>query len=200
MHHLFCKNYSINVSNVDLGPYFYIHMIYTYALLVIGFIKIIKTSIKRAGFLSFGTILIIIGACAPVIPNLLASLQIISMDTYVTPIMFLITAICFYISIFKLNSFDAVPIALKSIVDIMTDAFIVVEKNGNISYANKTFLDNLSPLVNLNINDNLFKKINKSKNRTYNGLITAIEYAEKTQNLTKRSWHISQSKVRKFFV
>ena len=199
MHHLFCKNYSINVSNVDLGPYFYIHMIYTYALLVIGFIKIIKTSIKRAGFLSFGTILIIIGACAPVIPNLLASLQIISMDTYVTPIMFLITAICFYISIFKLNSFDAVPIALKSIVDIMTDAFIVVEKNGNISYANKTFLDNLSPLVNLNINDNLFKKINKSKNRTYNGLITAIEYAEKTQNLTKRSWHISQSKIRKFF-
>ena len=91
------------------------------------------------------------------------------------------------------------PIALKSIVDIMTDAFIVVEKNGNISYANKTFLDNLSPLVNLNINDNLFKKINKSKNRTYNGLITAIEYAEKTQNLTKRSWHISQSKIRKFF-
>ena len=80
------------------------------------------------------------------------------MDTYVTPIMFLITAICFYISIFKLNSFDAVPIALKSIVDIMTDAFIVVEKNGNISYANKTFLDNLSPLVNLNINDNLLKK------------------------------------------
>ena len=51
----------------------------------------------------------------------------------------------------------------------------------------------------MNINDNLFKKINKSKNRTYNGLITAIEYAEKTQNLTKRSWHISQSKIRKFF-
>lgn len=47
MHRLFCKNYSINVSDVDLGPYFYVHMIYTYALLVIGFIKIIKTSIKE---------------------------------------------------------------------------------------------------------------------------------------------------------
>ena len=41
--------------------------------------------------------------------------------------------------------------------------------------------------------------VDESKNRTYNGLITAIEYAEKTQNLTKRSWHISQSKIRKFF-
>ena len=198
-HHLFCKNYSINVSDVDLGPYFYVHMIYTYALLVIGFIKIIKTSIKRAGFLSIGSILIIIGACAPIIPNLLASLQIISMDTYVTPIMFLITAICFYISIFKLNSFDAVPIALKSIVDIMTDSFIVVEINGNISYANKTFLGNIAPLVNLNINDNLFEKANGSKERSYGGLIKAIEYSKNTGNLTKRSWHISKSKVRRFF-
>ena len=199
MHHLFCKNYSINVSDVNLGPYFYVHMIYTYSLLVIGFIKIIKTSIKRAGFLSFGTILIIIGACAPIIPNLLASLQIISMDTYVTPIMFLITAICFYISIFKLNSFDAVPIALKNVVNIMTDAFIVVEKNGNVSYANKSFTENLASLVNIKINDNLYEKLNNSKNRGYSSLIKAVEYAEKTGNLTRRSWHISNSKARKFF-
>lgn len=199
LHHLFCENYSINVSDVDLGPYFYIHMIYTYSLLVIGFIKIIKTSIKRAGFISLGTILIIIGACAPIIPNLLASLQIMSMDTYVTPIMFLITAICFYISIFKLNSFDAVPIALKNIVDIMTDSFIVIEKNGNVSYANKTFIDSLTPLINLNVNDNLFEKVNTSKKIGYGGLLKAIEYAEKTGNLTRRSWHISNSKARRFF-
>ena len=199
MHHLFCKNYSINVSDVDLGPYFYVHMIYTYALLVIGFIKIIKTSIKRAGFISLGTILIIIGACAPIIPNLLASLQIMSMDTYVTPIMFLITAICFYISIFQLNSFDAVPIALKNIVNIMTDAFIVIEKNGNVEYVNKSFIDNLAPLVKLNLNDNLYEKMKHSKHTSYSGLIKAIQYAEKTGNLTRRSWHISNSKVRKFF-
>ena len=199
MHYLFCKNYSINVSDVDLGPYFYVHMIYTYALLVIGFIKIIKTSIKRAGFISLGTILIIIGACAPIIPNLLASLQIMSMDTYVTPIMFLITAICFYISIFQLNSFDAVPIALKNIVNIMTDAFIVIEQNGNVAYANKSFIDNLAPLVKLNLNDNLYEKMKHSKHTSYSGLKKAIQYAEKTGNLTRRSWHISNSKVRKFF-
>ena len=199
LHHLFCKNYSINVSDVVLGPYFYIHMIYTYALLVIAFIKIIKTAVVRAGFLSLGTLLIIIGASAPIIPNLLASLQIISMDTYVTPIMFLITAICFYISIFKLNSFDAVPIALKNILNIMTDAFIVIEKNGNVSYVNKSFLDNLKPLVDLNINDNLYEKIKTSKHTSYTGLIKAIEYAENTGKLTRRSWHISNSKARKFF-
>ena len=199
MHHLFCKNYSINVSDVDLGPYFYVHMVYTYALMVIAFIKIIKTSVVRAGFLSFGTLLIIIGASAPIIPNLLASLQIMSMDTYITPIMFLVTAICFYISIFKLNSFDAVPIALKNIVNIMTDAFIVIEKNGNVSYVNKSFIDNLAPIVKLNLNDNLYEKMNDSKHTSYSGLTKAIDYAEKTGNLTRRSWHISNSKVRKFF-
>ncbi len=198
-HNLFCKNYSINVSDVELGPYFYIHMIYTYTLLAIGFIKIIITSIKKAGFLSFGTILIILGASAPLITNLLASLQIMSMDTYVTPIMFLITAICFYISIFKLNSFDAVPIALKNVVNIMTDAFIVVEKDGKISYANKSFSEFLTPLTKIKVNDNLFNDFNIKNNVHYQRLIKAIEISERKNILVKRNWKIDTSKSKKFF-
>ena len=198
-HNLFCKNYSINVSDVELGPYFYIHMIYTYTLLAIGFIKIIITSIKKAGFLSFGTILIILGASAPLITNLLASLQIMSMDTYVTPIMFLITAICFYISIFKLNSFDAVPIALKNVVNIMTDAFIVVEKDGKISYANKSFSEFLTPLTKIKVNDNLFNDFNIKNNVHYQRLIKAIEISERKNIVVKRNWKIDTSKSKKFF-
>lgn len=198
-HHLFCSNYSINVSDVNLGPYFYVHMIYTYALLMIGFIKIIRISIKRTGVLSLGTFLMIIGALAPIIPNLLASLQILSMDTYVTPIMFLITAVCFYISIFKLNSFDAVPIALKSVTDIMTDSFIVVEKDGIISYANKTFIDKLSHITGLKVRDNLFEKIKSSQKISYTNLAKAISIAESKDHLVKYNWNIETSSHKSYF-
>lgn len=194
LHHLFCKSYAINVADVQLGPYFYVHMLYTYLLILVAFIKLIKTSISKAGFLSFGTILIILGACAPIIPNLLASLQLISMDTYITPIPYLITAICFYISIFKLNSFDAVPIALKNIVDIMTDAFIVVEKDGTITYSNNAFNTNLSKMIGIKLNDNFCNIINTNKKLKLSKLNNLIKKSEKNNTVETFDWSFNSEK------
>lgn len=194
LHHLFCKSYTINVADVQLGPYFYVHMLYTYLLILVAFIKLIKTSISKAGFLSFGTILIILGACAPIIPNLLASLQLISMDTYITPIPYLITAICFYISIFKLNSFDAVPIALKNIVDIMTDAFIVVEKDGTITYSNNAFNTNLSKMIGIKLNDNFYNIINTNKKLKLSKLNNLIKKSEKNNTVETFDWSFNSEK------
>lgn len=194
LHHLFCKSYAINVADVQLGPYFYVHMLYTYLLILVAFIKLIKTSISKAGFLSFGTILIILGACAPIIPNLLASLQLISMDTYITPIPYLITAICFYISIFKLNSFDAVPIALKNIVDIMTDAFIVVEKDGTITYSNNAFNTNLSKMIGIKLNDNFYNIINTNKKLKLSKLNNLIKKTEKNNTVETFDWSFNSEK------
>ena len=194
LHHLFCKSYAINVADVQLGPYFYVHMLYTYLLILVAFIKLIKTSISKAGFLSFGTILIILGACAPIIPNLLASLQLISMDTYITPIPYLITAICFYISIFKLNSFGAVPIALKNIVDIMTDAFIVVEKDGTITYSNNAFNTNLSKMIGIKLNDNFYNIINTNKKLKLSKLNNLIKKSEKNNTVETFDWSFNSEK------
>lgn len=194
LHHLFCKSYAINVADVQLGPYFYVHMLYTYLLILVAFIKLIKTSISKAGFLSFGTILIILGACAPIIPNLLASLQLISMDTYITPIPYLITAICFYISIFKLNSFDAVPIALKNIVDIMTDAFIVVEKDGTITHSNNAFNTNLSKMIGIKLNDNFYNIINTNKKLKLSKLNNLIKKSEKNNTVETFDWSFNSEK------
>lgn len=194
LHHLFCKSYAINVADVQLGPYFYVHMLYTYLLILVAFIKLIKTSISKAGFLSFGTILIILGACAPIIPNLLASIQLISMDTYITPIPYLITSICFYISIFKLNSFDAVPIALKNIVDIMTDAFIVVEKDGTITYSNNAFNTNLSKMIGIKLNDNFYNIINTNKKLKLSKLNNLIKKSEKNNTVETFDWSFNSEK------
>lgn len=194
LHHLFCKSYAINVADVQLGPYFYVHMLYTYLLILVAFIKLIKTSISKVGFLSFGTILIILGACAPIIPNLLASLQLISMDTYITPIPYLITAICFYISIFKLNSFDAIPIALKNIVDIMTDAFIVVEKDGTITYSNNAFNTNLSKMIGIKLNDNFYNIINTNKKLKLSKLNNLIKKSEKNNTVETFDWSFNSEK------
>ena len=199
LHHLFCEVYAVNVSDAKIGPYFYIHLIYTYVLMLFAFVKIVKTSIQKAGFLSFGTILIIIGACAPIIPNLLSSLQIISIEAYTTPILYLITAICFYISIFKLNSFDAVPIALKNIVDIMTDAFIVIEKDGTVTYCNKTFTDYLSSFMKIDLNSNFYTVIQKNKLLNLSSLEKKMKEVQTSHHFIQYNWHFTYKNKEKYF-
>ena len=189
LHHLFCKFYSVNVTDAVLGPYFYVHLVYTYALMLFSFFKIVKTSVQKAGFLSFGTILIVIGACAPIIPSFLSSLQIIAIEAYTTAILYLITAVCFYISIFKLNSFDAVPIALKNIVDIMTDAFIVVEKDGTITYCNKPFLDYLSNFMKIGLNDNFYTAIQSNKKLNLSNLENDMKQIQTSRRLVLYDWN-----------
>ncbi len=199
LHHIFVKQYSVNVTDAVIGPYFYVHMVYTYALMLVAFVKIVKTSIKRAGFLSFGTILLVIGACAPVVPSLLSSLQIFAIEAYTTAILYLVTAICFYISIFKLNSFDAVPIALKNIVDIMADAFIVVEKDGTMTYCNKAFTDSLSDLIGIHLNDNFYEMIQKNKSLNLKHLMKDIKKTESSHKITTYDWEFTHQGGKRYF-
>lgn len=198
-HHLFCQQYSIDVSKVRFGTYFYVHTIYTYLLLIIAFAIIIKSSIDKSGFLSVGTILIIIGALAPIIPSILGVSQTISIDTYVTPIMFLITAICFYISIFKLKVLDTVPVALKNIMDIMTDAFIVIEKDGSVGYINKTYYDKIFKIINIKTGENFYNIIEKNEMINSKEIMKHIEASKHIEKATTYKWNVENNNIKEYF-
>lgn len=128
-HKLFYVQYSTIISEVEFGPYFYIHMIYTYGILILAFINVIITSIRKSGFLSLTTFLLISGALAPLIPNVLGSFKIISISIYVTPISFIFTSVLYYIAVFNLKALNITPIALRTVINNMSDAFIVVSND-----------------------------------------------------------------------
>ena len=48
-HHLFYKVYSSNLNEMIYGPYFYVHSIYTYGLLLISIGIMINASLKNSG-------------------------------------------------------------------------------------------------------------------------------------------------------
>ena len=85
-HYLFYEQYSINIAETVYGPYMTVHNIYSYVILAIGIIYMLKFSIKNAGFFSKQSILIILGILVPVIVNVLGTFKIIPMSIYTTPI------------------------------------------------------------------------------------------------------------------
>lgn len=140
-HHLFYKIYSyLYLSDCKVGPYMIIHNIYSYTLLFLGVIQMVNVASKNSGFFSKQTLLIVVGISIPLITNILGTLKIISMTVYITPISFAFTMLFFAISIFKFKFLGVTPVALQTIVNRISDSYLVLNENLLITDFNSTFL------------------------------------------------------------
>ena len=139
-HHLFYKVYSSNLNEMVYGPYFYVHSIYTYGLLLVSIGIMINSSLKNSGSFSKQTILIIIGTMFPILVNLLGTFKIYNMNVCLTPISFSIAVIFYTFAILKFNFLKITPIALQKIVDRISDGYVVLDEDNIITDFNKTFL------------------------------------------------------------
>lgn len=140
-HHLFYKIYSyLYLSDCKVGPYMIIHNIYSYTLLFLGVIQMVNVASKNSGFFSKQTLLIVVGISVPLITNILGTLKIISMTVYITPISFAFTMLFFALSIFKFKFLGVAPVALQTIVNRISDSYLVLNENLLITDFNSTFL------------------------------------------------------------
>ena len=179
-HHLFYVNYSTEMDKTITGPYFMVHSLYSYCLLFIGLLYLIRYSIKNSGFFSKQSVFIMIGTLIPIVLNILGTFKIIPMSVYITPISFAFAMLFYAIAIFKFQFLKVSPIALQRVVDRMSDAYVVVNSENeiidfnqaifNISDAknsdlrNKNIFDVLRKFPAINIDTEKFKEtLNKSK-------------------------------------
>ena len=197
-HHLFYKEYSMSLSTA-YGPWFYVHTYYTYLLLAISLIKLLRYSIKNSGFFSKQAIMLIIGSLVPIVVNMLGSIGSVSVSIYATPIAFSVTIICFTIGIFKFDLFKLTPIALQEIVDRISDGYVVLDENNMITDFNKTFLDifKLKPVDIRSKNLIRFLQQKQISSR----VVTKIESSINKANITETTVSFEQhfEKIKKYF-
>ena len=139
-HHLFYKDYVTDFSPNVIGPYFYVHTYYTYALFIISAFILLKYSIKNSGFFSRQATFILIGILVPVVVNVLGFMNIITMSAYLTPITFTFSILFFALAIFKFNFLGVAPIALQTIVDRISDSFVILNEDYEVTDYNATFI------------------------------------------------------------
>lgn len=139
-HHLFYEHYSVNLDETTYGPYKVVHDIYSYLMLLIGIFYMLRVAYRNSGFFSKQSLLIVAGVSIPVIINVLGTLKIIPMTIYVTPITFTIALLFFTFAIFKFKFLGVTPIALRTIVDRISDSYIVLSDDFTITDFNATLL------------------------------------------------------------
>lgn len=164
IHHLFYKEYSLNLNDMKYGSYFYVHTIYSYGLTFMSIALLIYASIKSSGFFSKQSALMLLGTLIPTCINLLGYLGIINITVYATPISFNIALFFYAIAIFRFKFLSISPIALQRIVDRISDSYIVLNEDFIITDFNKTFLDTFK-FDDSNIrNVSIYNLINNSNN------------------------------------
>lgn len=168
IHHLFYKYYSTNLNDCVSGSYLIVHNIYSYSILLVGIIYILKAARRSSGFFSKQSVLILLGVSVPIVTNILGTFKIVPMTIYATPISFTIALLCFAIAIFKFKFLGVAPIALQIIVNKISDSYLVLNDDMTIVDFNTTFL-NTFKLKNENIREqNISEFVQNHKQYKFN--------------------------------
>ncbi len=197
-HHLFYVKYGILNVDTVFGAYFPIHSLYTYILILISVYYLIHFSIKNSGFFSKQSLLLIIGTLIPLIVNIIGLFGI-EMSIYITPISFTFTVLFYSLAILKFNFLNVSPIAIQTVVDRMSDGYLVLDVNNTIIDFNKTFIHatNLSPTKLRGTDIFTLLETEKLLNMNSNLLQKNIERAKSTDKTS--SFDLSLPKKDKYF-
>ena len=199
LHHLFYREYSVYLNLSKFGPFLDFFTVYSYISLAGAFILMLLASIKRSGFISAQTFTILLGLLVPVIGNMIGVLGFVQTTVYVTPILLSATAVCFYVAVFKLKALSITPVTTKTILNSMTDAFVVISEDGTISDVNKTFIETFKPLKEITGKDNLFKLLKNSKKFDAKDIFDSIKECIAQRKTITKEFHIKAGDFDKYF-
>ncbi|WP_010246705.1 sensor histidine kinase [Acetivibrio cellulolyticus] len=174
-HKLFFTNYSFISNEVTFGKYFIIHSIYSYACIFLGSYYLLYFSVKNSGIFSKQSLLLLTGTLIPLIVNILFTLQLFDSTQLATPIAFSFSIICFYIAILKYDFLGVIPIALQTVVDRISNGFIVIDLEYRIVDFNLTIKEMLKGIINFKRKDNILEKIAEKESINSNGFRQRIE-------------------------
>ncbi|ACL76488.1 ATP-binding protein [Ruminiclostridium cellulolyticum] len=192
-HKLFIKYISADIKTLVFGNYYYIHCTWQLIYATFAVLYLIYYSLKYTNCLTRQILLVALGIIMPIAVDYVVYLNYfsnlpISLPDSIHTLSYCFTTVCLTIAIRKYKFLDTLPIAIRSIVDYISDSFVVIDYRNNILEMNKNFKTEFGPIIKHNENDfykvmkddnfqNLKKHISKIKNeRTHPNIRTEQEF------------------------
>jgi diguanylate cyclase (GGDEF)-like protein/PAS domain S-box-containing protein len=139
LHHLYYLSSGLEEINgfqqhvVVHGPFFWLHTIYSYALLIVGTVVLLRSSLSTPSIYKRQSWILVLGALIPWAANGLFLLNLFpSGGIDPTPISFTLSGLIFIVGLYRFRVLDLAPIARERIVEVMDDGVIVLDKNNRI--------------------------------------------------------------------
>jgi signal transduction histidine kinase len=184
-HHLFYKDMYMNYENifpileVIHGPVYWLHIVYTYSLMFIGFIIFIFAYLKSVLNIRRQILLLMIAWIIPWIADIFYTFKLIPFNIELTSIAFSISAIITGFAVLRFKLLKLNPIALESVFSNMVDGVIILDPESNIVNFNNSAKDIIPELRYIKAGDN---KIQNVFNK-YEEVIKNLNNSEYNENI-----------------
>ena len=128
LHGLFFKQFSLYSSDAVYGTYYYFHALYSYGCIAAGIIIMYIASTRNSGFFSIQSLLVIAGIIVTLVPNMLYSFGVGHLPFSISAAASTFSILCFSIAFLKFRFIEAPTVTLRQIVDLISDAYLVLDK------------------------------------------------------------------------
>lgn len=148
-HHLFYLYF--DVEQVVYGPFFYGHMLYTYACVLGGMAVVLKDF--RKSDVSPANLWIIIMAAAPLAFNILYLSGCVNIGFDLTPPAFALTSVLMLLAVFRYDFLNVNTLAFEQIFASIAEGVVIYNRREKITYCN----DSASEWFHVEAGDNVKK-------------------------------------------
>ncbi|GFZ30763.1 hypothetical protein CSC2_12890 [Clostridium zeae] len=184
-HHLFYKDIYMNnsgifpIANIIRGPWYWVNIIYTYILMIIGLIIFIFAYFKAVSIIRKQVLFLIIAWIIPWILDIIYMLRVFRFELDLCPLAFSISGIISSYAIFKFKLLKITPIALEKVFSNMLDGVIILDSENNIVNFNNASKNIISELKHTEAGDKKIDEVLKA----HKALLKAISSDSYTENL-----------------
>jgi len=120
------------VLNTTNGPWFWVHTAYTYLLIMIGLVLIIRALLSWPSQYRGQMVWILLATLTPLIANIITIFQLLPIIIDLTPFAFTVTGVGMAYALFRHRLLDIAPVARDLVIDGMKDGMIVLDANRRI--------------------------------------------------------------------
>lgn len=137
-HHLFYKKMYINdqgifpILEVIHGPWYWVHTVYNYVLMVIGLIIFIRAYLKSVTIIKKQILLLIIAWIIPWISDFIYIFGLLRLDVDLAPLALCVSALMYSFAVLRFRFLKLTPIALEKVFSNMMDGVIILDSENNI--------------------------------------------------------------------
>lgn len=171
-----------------------------YGMIVTGIFFLMRFSIKNAGFFSKQSMLIILGTSIPLFTDAAIYTQLLHLPKYFDVIAFAFAAPCFFVAIFRFKLFKVMPVALQTIVDHISDGYVVLNDMTELTDYNKTFLKGFEGIAAVERKVPFLQLFNGNLSEKTRGSLSKIDGYIKDHKICRFEIHIEEESVDKYFI
>lgn len=175
-HHLFYKNLYMNyngifpIVEVIEGPWYWVNIAYTYALMFMGLTILIIAYSKAVLIIRKQILFLIVAWVIPWISDVIYILRLLPFDVDLCPLAFSFSGIISSFAILKFKFLKLTPIALEKVFYDIVDGVIILDSENNIVNYNNASKNIISELNDIQAGDKKIDEVLKE----YKSVLKAV--------------------------